>query len=54
MCQRAEEFAEGTRRLSHTLPDATVIDWHPCEGKSRLAELRKVSGDQSSRARCSR
>ena len=46
MRQRAEEFAEGARRLAHALPDAALVDWNPCEGKSRLAELRKVRSDQ--------
>jgi hypothetical protein len=46
MRQRAEEFAEGARRLSHALPDAALIDWNPYEEKSCLTELRKVRSDQ--------
>lgn len=41
------DFAEGARRLAHALSDAAVIDRHPGEGESRLAEPRKVGGDQS-------
>ena len=44
--QCAEEFTEGARRLAYVLPDATVVDWNPGQGKSRLAELHKVSGVQ--------
>jgi hypothetical protein len=44
--QGAEEFAEGARQLLHALPDAALVDGNPGQGKSRLAELRKVIGDQ--------
>jgi hypothetical protein len=45
--QRAEEFAEGARRLSYALPEAALVAGNPDEGKPRLAEVRKVCGDQS-------
>jgi hypothetical protein len=44
--QDAQEFAEGACRLLHALPDAALIDRNSGQGKSCLAELRKVIGDQ--------
>lgn len=44
--QRAKGFADGARRLSHPLPDAALVGWHPRQGDPRLAELCKVRSDQ--------